>query len=57
MNEAILGEIARLLLKERLARAEQERLARSGKKHLASRKAEQAKTSQPVCRRSGQAAY
>jgi len=57
MNEAILGEIARLLLKERLARAEQDRLARSGKKHLASRKAERAKTSQPVCRRSGQAAY
>jgi len=57
MNEANLSEMARMLIKERLARAERARLARYARAHQAVRKARQAGMSRTACRGSEQAAY
>jgi hypothetical protein len=57
MNEAIVTEMMRLLVKERLARAERARGVRSAVDHRAARGAKRTKAPRTVCRRSGQAAY
>jgi len=57
MNEANLSEMARMLTKERLARADRARLARYAKAHQAVRKTRQAGMSRTACRGSEQAAY
>jgi len=57
MNEAILGWAARMLVKERLDRAERARVVRSAVAHRAAREAERTKVPQSTCRKSEQAAY
>ncbi len=57
MNEAILKEMTRMLVKERLDRAERARVVRSAMEHRSARKAERAKAPRSTCRKSEQAAY
>jgi len=57
MFEANLNEMARMIMKERLARAERARLARSVRWHRGTRKARRADARRAACRRSEQAAY
>ena len=57
MNEAILGWATRMIVKERLARAKQARLARSVPRQRRICRDEPARARRSVCRRSGQAAY
>ena len=57
MNEAILGWAARMLVKERLDRAERARVVRSAVDHRAACKAERMKGRRSTCRRTGQPAY
>lgn len=57
MNETILGWATRILVKERLDRAERARVVRSAAAHRAARKARRVKAVRLTCRRSEQAAY
>ena len=59
MNEAIWGEAAQLLLRERLEQAKRARIGRRAMRHRALCNREQRKPGalQATCRRSGQAAY
>jgi hypothetical protein len=58
MNEAIQLKTAQMLMKERLDRAEQRRMARYAVNHQASREDRpKPKASRTTCRRIGQAAY
>lgn len=52
-----LSEMARMLIRERRASAEQARLARSARPRRESRKAARASASRSGCRRPEQAAY
>jgi len=57
MNEAILGWVTQMLLKERLNQAERARAVHSAVDHRAARKARRVKARRSTCRRTGQAAY
>ena len=57
MNEAVLGWATRMIMKERLARAKKERLARLASRQHGICRGERARTPHSVCRRTGQAAY
>jgi len=57
MNETILSWAARMLMTERLERAERARVVRSAVDHRAARKAKRAKAPRSTCRKSEQAAY
>jgi len=57
MNDTILSWAARMLMTERLERAERARVVRSAVDHRAARKAKRAKAPRSTCRKSEQAAY
>jgi len=57
MNEAMITDMMRLLVRERLAQADRVRRVRSALAHQALRKAESPSAPRSMGRRSGQAAY
>jgi len=57
VNEAILNEMAKMLHKQQLDRAERACVVRVALKHRASQRTDRARAPQAMCRRSGQAAY